>query len=71
MSDLPATMRAVRPLSPGKDGRPAPWLYEWEHPDALPSQVRVRIADAQGAWPDMVVALPQSSSYGVAPEDAK
>ena len=56
---------------PGKDGRPAPWLYEWEHPDALPSQVRVRIADAQGAWPDMVVALPQSSSYGVAPEDAK
>ena len=42
---------------PGKPGKPAPWLYEWEHPEALPSQVRVRIADAQGAWPDLVVAL--------------
>lgn len=56
---------------PGKDGRPAPWLYQWEHPDALPSQVRVRIADAQGAWPDVVVALPLAASYGVAPEDVK
>ena len=53
---------------PGKDGRPAPWLYEWEHPDALPTQVRVRIADARGPWPDLVVALPLSASYGVAPE---
>ncbi len=53
----------------GKRGVPGPWLYEWEHPDALPMQVRVRIADAQGAWPDMVVAVPLAASYGVAPGD--
>ena len=53
----------------GKRGVPGPWLYAWEHPDALPLQVRLRIADAQGAWPDMVVALPLAASYGVAPED--
>ncbi len=54
----------------GKRGVPGPWLYQWEHPDALPMQVRVRIADAQGAWPDLVVSLPLAASYGVAPEDA-
>jgi general secretion pathway protein J len=53
----------------GRRGAPGPWLYAWEHPDALPLQVRVRIADAQGAWPDMVVALPLAASYGVAPGD--
>jgi len=53
---------------PGKDGRPAPWLDEWEHPEALPSQVRVRIADARGAWPDVVVAPPLAASYGAPPE---
>ena len=53
---------------PGKGGRPAPWLYEWEHPEALPSQVRVRIVDAQGAWPDLVVAPAAAGSYGVPPE---
>ncbi|HWS77465.1 MAG TPA: prepilin-type N-terminal cleavage/methylation domain-containing protein [Thermomonas sp.] len=53
-----------------KRGVPGPWLYEWAHPDALPLQVRVRIADARGAWPDVVVALPLAASYGVAPEDA-
>lgn len=52
----------------GKGDRPAAWLQKWEHPEALPSQVRVRIADAQGAWPDLVVALPSAASYGVAPE---
>jgi general secretion pathway protein J len=55
----------------GKRGVPGPWLYEWAHPDALPLQVRVRIADAQGAWPDMVVALPLAATYGVAPEDPR
>ena len=51
-----------------RDGVAGPWLNTWEHPDALPSQVRVRIADTRGAWPDMVVALPLAASYGVAPE---
>jgi general secretion pathway protein J len=54
----------------GKRGLPGPWLYEWAHPDALPLQVRVRIADAQGAWPDMVANLPMAASYGAAPEAA-
>jgi general secretion pathway protein J len=49
------------------EGKPTPWLYAWAHPEALPAQVRVRIADAQGAWPDLVVALPLAASYGVAP----
>ena len=56
---------------PGKDGRPAPWVHEWEHPAALPAQVRVRVADARGAWPDLVVALPLAASYGIAPEAAQ
>ncbi|WP_256646216.1 prepilin-type N-terminal cleavage/methylation domain-containing protein [Thermomonas paludicola] len=37
------------------------WRPEWGAPDTLPLQVRVRIADAQGAWPDMVVGLPVAS----------
>lgn len=53
------------------EGKPTPWLYEWGHPEALPAQVRVRIADAQGAWPELVVALPLAASYGVAPEQAR
>lgn len=40
------------------DGRPGPWERVWATPQALPMQVRVRIRDARGAWPDMVVALP-------------
>ena len=55
---------------PGKGDRAAEWTDKWEHPDALPTQVRVRIADARGAWPDVVVALPMSASYGTAPEGA-
>ena len=53
------------------DGKPTPWLYQWAYPEALPAQVRVRIADARGPWPDLVVALPLAASYGVAPEQAK
>lgn len=52
----------------GRDGKPAPWLSQWEHADALPAQVRVQVADARGAWPDLVVSLPLAASYGVAPE---
>ena len=40
------------------DGRVGPWERAWTTPQALPMQVRVRIRDARGAWPDMVVALP-------------
>ena len=55
----------------GKRGVPGPWLHEWTRPEALPMQVRVRIADARGAWPDMIVALPLAASYGVAPESVQ
>jgi len=64
--DLRSVAFAYR--GPGQDGRPAPWLYRWEHPQALPAQVRVRIADARGTWPDLVVALPAAATHGAAPE---
>jgi general secretion pathway protein J len=44
-------------------GKLGPWQPQWERPDALPMQVRVRMADAQGAWPDMLVSLPQAGSF--------
>lgn len=40
------------------DGRPGQWQSVWDNPQALPLQVRVRIRDARGAWPEMLVALP-------------
>ncbi|HTL14372.1 MAG TPA: prepilin-type N-terminal cleavage/methylation domain-containing protein [Thermomonas sp.] len=46
------------------DGTPGPWRPRWAHPEALPLQVRVRITDDRGAWPDLVVALPLAGSYG-------
>lgn len=52
------------------DGSPAPWQANWEQVQALPFQVRVRISDARGAWPDMVVTLPLSASYGTVQEAA-
>ncbi len=51
----------------GDDGKPGSWQSRWAYPQALPLQVRVRIADAQGAWPDMIVALPLAASFGMAP----
>ncbi len=49
------------------DGAPAPWQTRWEHPEALPLQVRVQIADAQGQWPELIIGLPLAASFGVAP----
>lgn len=48
-----------------------PWEPRWEHPEALPALVRVRVVDAQGAWPDLVVPVPLSASYGVSPENTQ
>lgn len=42
---------------------PAGWQNGWPVPDVLPEQVRVRLSDAHGAWPDWIVTLsplPQS-----------
>jgi general secretion pathway protein J len=44
-------------------GQPGAWAPAWTTPEALPLQVRVRIRDARGAWPDLVVALPLAGSY--------
>ena len=49
---------------PPRDGVPADWQPAWTEVQALPTQVRVRIADAGGAWPDLVVSLPMAASYG-------
>ncbi len=48
----------------GKDSEPGEWKSTWTQVQALPMQVRVRIVDASGAWPDVVVALPMAASYG-------
>lgn len=42
-------------------GNLGPWLPSWEQTDALPQQVRVRISDVQGAWPEMIVVLKLSA----------
>ncbi len=44
----------------------APWQPQWDSPEALPLMVRVELADKQGAWPDVLITLPQAASYGVA-----
>lgn len=73
---VPAAMQSSEPLARGlvevafgyrtlaQDGRPGPWRETWDQPDALPPQVRVRIRDAQGPWPEMVVALARAGGDG-------
>lgn len=70
---LAGGLRSVRfAYRTNPDGdQPAPWQPQWEYPEALPLQVRVEIADAQGPWPTLVIALPQAASYGVAAEQGK
>ncbi len=67
---LAEKLRSVRFFyrSNAGQGEPGPWQPRWEHPEALPQQVRVEIVDVQGAWPTVVVALPQAASYGIAVE---
>ncbi|MCL6619508.1 prepilin-type N-terminal cleavage/methylation domain-containing protein [Thermomonas hydrothermalis] len=45
-------------------GRWTPWSARWPQPDVLPRQVRIRIRDAQGAWPPLIVTLPLAGSEG-------
>lgn len=42
---------------------PGAWVSHWRQPGALPRQVRVRISDAHGAWPELLVALPLSAVH--------
>lgn len=55
---------AYRPLT--ADGTPGEWQPRWENAEAMPLQVRVRIVDARGAWPDIVVALPLAAQFSAA-----
>lgn len=67
-------LRAPEPLAQGlrrfelgyrtldAQGRWTSWQSRWETPEALPLQVRVRIADAGGEWPELVVALPLANA---------
>lgn len=48
--------------------QPTPWQPQWNAAQALPQQVRVQITDKQGPWPDLVIALPQAATHGVAAE---
>lgn len=50
---------AYRSVDPS--GNLGPWLPRWAATDALPQQVRARIRDAGGAWPELVVALKMST----------
>ena len=59
--DLRALDFAYRGL--GADGRPGAWQPRWNNPQALPLQVRVRVRDARGDWPELVVALPLANGF--------
>lgn len=45
-----------------EQGQMGAWQSRWATPEALPLQVRVRIADRKGDWPELVVALPLAGS---------
>ena len=51
-----------------QDGKPGPWQPQWDYPESLPLQVRVQIADAQGDWPVLLIALPLAANAGIAVE---
>lgn len=44
-------------------GKLGPWESQWTTPEGLPLLVRVRLRDARGAWPDMVVAPKVAGNY--------
>ena len=49
-----------------EEGRLGDWTETWEQPDALPLQVSVELASRDGgAWPPLVVSLPQRIGGGV------
>ncbi len=46
-------------------GALGPWESTWPQTEGLPLQVRVRLRDARGPWPDMVVAPKVAGNYFV------
>ena len=42
---------------------PGAWVSRWRQNGALPREVRVRISDARGDWPDLLVAVPLSAVH--------
>lgn len=70
---LAAGLRSVRfdyRASQQTEETPA-WKPRWEHPEALPALVRVRVVDARGAWPDLVVGLPLAATHGISEESVQ
>ena len=50
----------------GEDGRLGDWSDTWEQVDTLPLQVSIELSSRNGgAWPAMVVSLPQRGGGGV------
>lgn len=43
--------------------QPGAWVPRWQQPGALPREVRVRISDARGPWPDLLIAVPLSAVH--------
>jgi general secretion pathway protein J len=48
---------------------PGAWVARWQQAGALPRQVRVRISDAHGPWPELVVALPLAAVHAATAEN--
>lgn len=48
-----------------ESGQLGPWQDAWTTSERLPLQVSVRITDARGEWPELVVALPQGSAQAL------
>ena len=48
----------------GEDGSISAWTDAWPQSEQLPLQVEITIVSADGAWPVMVVSLPQGASFG-------
>ncbi|HYG05908.1 MAG TPA: type II secretion system protein J [Stenotrophomonas sp.] len=56
-------LREVRFAYRGIDaqrGELGPWQDSWPDSDRLPGFVRIEVRDARGAWPPLLVALPQA-----------
>ncbi|MFT4247768.1 MAG: type II secretion system protein J [Pseudomonas sp.] len=63
LQEIRFSYRGIDPQS-GKFGD---WQQRWEWSDRLPALVRIDIRSARGAWPSLLVALPQAGSVGARP----
>ena len=45
-------------------GNDPEWRSDWEEKPQYPQLLKLRLADTERAWPELLVALPQVSDYG-------